>query len=346
MGSPGYFFQPFEICHRSGSRGKSYHYTKIKKHGNSQGHAKFPISLSIDEQYLTFSITSWISDSGKKDQIATNFRSGTLFSIPLLGKGEVKDLVELFHLSEENGVFEVLDGIAAQNFIRKESDYVSYSSVLDNPANHAKAPGSGSKKQIYIREILLDFLFDFKHSDLFIDLSNYHSLVHFFQEHQFLACLLAKYEFYYYRELRIGALPTFNRALIEKDYPNLTNQIKSRYRDAAKLWLSWIRKEKSEQIISPDNKWYIDIEGEHHMVYFDNNNKRWPKNKEAPDFLKKEAEDSIEWLLKRYHLLGAFRLQFFLIFSKTSRLVILGVMGILALLCWNLSAYTLSLIHI
>lgn len=100
----------------------------------------------------------------------------------------------------------------------------------------------------FLRKLLLDFMFDLVHSDIFQSSSHYNEMLSGFESDNLFSALLHKCEYYYYRGLTLDALESIERSPHDEQV-NKKKQVKMLYAtqllDAEKKWV--------EDIMSPSS---------------------------------------------------------------------------------------------
>ena len=104
-------------------------------------------------------------------------------------------------------------------------------------------------------------------------------------------------------------------------------EIKEKFEDklsfAVTDWLNTI-KEDNGKYINEKSFWFDDVEKEHNKIYSNKTfeYKQLKVYKKYTEKLRKEAESSVQWLLKRYNIGDATLLQFKFVFSRIERILI------------------------
>ncbi|MEZ4965890.1 MAG: hypothetical protein R2791_11670 [Saprospiraceae bacterium] len=154
---------------------------------------------------------------------------------------------------------------------------------------------------------ILDFLFDIRHSNLFISHPRFENLIGFLISVPVIKGIWYKYGYLYaFHEYSLG---------VEGSQVERNRLIKDNLQENGKTWLFLLRSKDMEPYINTNKHWFDGVEIEHDKIY---------KNSKS-DYLRIEAEDSVQWSLGRYDLIGTYRLQFTRVFSSLSRWLILGV---------------------
>lgn len=96
----------------------------------------------------------------------------------------------------------------------------------------------------FLRKLLLDFMFDLKHSTVFCTSPNYDGMFNGLMSNYYFSALMHKCEFYYYRELTIRAV---EENLVKKTDDQLVLLYAKELFDAEELWAADIRNPLSDK---------------------------------------------------------------------------------------------------
>lgn len=129
---------------------------------------------------------------------------------------------------------------------------VSYSTLWlmdlykDNRFNLYDETSNGSNHQVtkFLRKLLLDFMFDLKHSNVFCTTPNYDRMYSGLMSNYYFSALMHKCEFYYYRELTICAV---EENLVKKTDDQLMLLYAKELFKAEELWAADIRNPLSDK---------------------------------------------------------------------------------------------------
>ncbi len=194
--------------------------------------------------------------------------------------------------------------------------------------NKEKEDEKNVGEKLSYKKLLLDFLFDVYHSDVFENDPAFTQIKQHLDEIPFIQAIKRKAEFYYQVENnKIGEnLITFDSS--NSHYiDNLIN--------AQKNWLEILQEEGVHKIINNENKWFDDVETEVKNVFdeqlvrdeFKDNKKNKNHNstdgneaknhdleknkklwKEHKDFLIAQKTYTVKWFIKRNNIIDAWRL--------------------------------------
>jgi|GEM_PF-2462130 len=158
----------------------------------------------------------------------------------------------------------------------------------------------------FIRKIILDFLFDLKHTRVFQTSPYYEYIYSFMHEHYFLGSLLKKADFYYYRELLANRL---NRpdARLEAFYGDHLLKAEAE-------WTEAIRSPVSDEVYSASGGWFDAPEEEMNKIYMvdrrDKESAIYNELLNDSSLLKVSYLLSSKWYMRRYALPNLFRILF------------------------------------
>lgn len=184
--------------------------------------------------------------------------------------------------------------------------YGNYSKFITDDENRVIVP---------FRKLILDFLFDLEHSEIFKASPFYEEMEVHLRENFVFRAIAAKCAYYYNRIKYVSLSHTPDTALI------YAGNLKDRETD----WLNIIRSEEAIDVFSR-GKWFGTVEEEYKAVLFKSKHsqieeKKWGKIFKRTEWLEElasrnEIEDkenikiikeSARWFLKRYNILHAFR---------------------------------------
>jgi len=147
------------------------------------------------------------------------------------------------------------------------------------------------------KNVLLDFLFDLKHSNVFDNDPSFNKVKHLIKESFFLQAIAKKVNYYYHTEN--------NNEIITFNIKN--NKYKDRLISAQKKWLDLIDNEESPKIINKKNNWFNDVEKEVNDTF-----KKTIKNGESNENFKEYEQTLFEnklkfskWFIQRNNILKA-----------------------------------------
>ena len=112
----------------------------------------------------------------------------------------------------------------------------------------------------FLRKLLLDFMFDLKHSDIFQNSANYQQMYSGLMSDFFFSALMHKCEYYYYRKLTKQAIEKAGK----KDRDRITELYASELNKAETQWINDImslQAEKHFEHHNRANKWYQELFG-------------------------------------------------------------------------------------
>lgn len=101
----------------------------------------------------------------------------------------------------------------------------------------------------FLRKLLLDFMFDLKHSDIFQNSANYHQMYSGLMSDFFFSALMHKCEYYYYRKLTRQAVDAIEKEEVDKEKRKkaITTLYASEFVKAEDLWIKDIMNPLAEK---------------------------------------------------------------------------------------------------
>lgn len=275
----GTFFIPSESYGLTNNSQIFYYLPYREKNGNYP----FFIAFSEDKVNLYFAgEVEYKKTINNKEEKAKEYISATLIlSLRLYNDKQTKkelgeSLVNVFDLtypSFSDYTLSVEKNPSSDNLGYKEDK------VLDEFSLKPQ-----SKEKAALSNILLDFLYDVKHSFVFNESSQYGKIKHLLKESEFLQAIASKAEFYFHFS-KLG--DKLSEIEIEQTKSSFTH------------WLELLREHNIHKTIKPKNKWFKDVETEMH--------KALDKSKKINDQLNKylgEQNHAIIWSRKKIKLLN------------------------------------------
>ena len=154
-----------------------------------------------------------------------------------------------------------------------KTDAVSYSTLwlMDLYDNNGKLCLNNNKNALidkFLRKLLLDFMFDLKHSDVFQTSVNYDRMYSGLMSDYYFSALMHKCEYYYYRDLTTQAIKTFEekKALIKQS--NKSVEYKKRILDKEEKQIIVLY---GKELCKTEEQWADDIRNPMSEKYFGHN---------------------------------------------------------------------------
>ena len=296
-----------------------FRYTKVQAENTRP---TYPIYLSFKPASIDFYFHGYF----KSNEETFEFIETNILSLPLYNQGTII-----------NELSKALKSVYREEFPKENSfkvegktngarnKYPAYSKLsVFNP--------DASEKEIQhlnLRVLLLDFLFDLQHTDLFKASPYYDKVNQLLRGNLFFEALAAKAKFYYYIENTDkkgnGKLP-FGF--------NCNNNFNNEYRKAREKWVEIIQNPGSDKVIdgkakrNKSNDWFENIEVELLQIL----QLELKKGKKKSAFKTENKKISI-WFVERYNLIKAFLsildLNFFIGF------LVLSLLGSIAFYCFK-----------
>ena len=278
-----------------------------------------PILLALNAESIRFyfigirQLADGKIESNNSERLDYYYCSSLLFELNFLDRLSSDDVDSLlkfgiFHKEEENfspildkEIYSLKyggDDIECYRSLKEFSEYKK----INIESKVGKGP-DGNKfnysTEVFLPDLLLDFLFDFLHSNVFHSNKHYNSLRGKILATPALKAILAKLEFQYYQKKVIISNPDSGTKIINS---NILDDTKS----AANNWLDvlLIEDKQFNQLMHPENSWFKTLEEEHRKVY-----KNQKLNSEYNIHLRYLSSDSIFWWLRRYAIKDAILLQ-------------------------------------
>lgn len=325
-------------------------YEKVAHKGGVQFSIDYPISLVLREGRIAFYFHGYRyfgderkrtenNQSAKEDKGERHYGVSRIFELSFSEGSGIETEETLRRMARPAGAYEH-EGLI---------DTGIYDKQIYSPFPKNILPGGErfENNKLYGFELFLDFLYDFFHTNAFVSHPAYRPLRRMLLDHPFIRAIILKVQFYYY----LKRLKEISRESAQQEKDKLGKD----FENAAKKWLTFLRSEDGNEIVKPENHWFDGVEAEHMNIYEktkDLNRTRiessYPKENRLRKkisgnrlrFLRKEAEESIEWLLSRYNISAAFRLQFGWIFSRSSNWAV-GVFMVIVLMVffWSVAQF-------
>ena len=269
---------------------------------------KYPVVLVFNKERIDFYFSGLIkTDTNESDY--PEFIETLLFSLNLhKGKENVSKLndslrdlfVQKFPVVKD---YVIYNGSNAKNSHEKHKTYAELKQLP--PLDKKSEKGSFGEKLPY-RVLLLDFLFDVYHSDVFDNCPGFILIKQHLDEIPFIQAIKRKAEFYYQVENnRSNPIATFDTC-------------KSLYIDklvaAETSWLEILQAEDAHKIINPNNKWFSDVETEVSQILKENvaykirEYNKQGQSKDSHKFIQRPFRvSSFEWFIKRNNFIEAWK---------------------------------------
>ena len=335
----GYFFEP--VANEWGGGPKAYFYNKaVRKNPLPNEINFFPISVVLTRYNIQFYFHGYRLNevSANKDEAANKsishssirtkkeidknlpltdiyYSSSQIFQLPIseFTQDELTDELKRFRPKDESNN---LDPLLDERLYEKVEGVFSYKKLEEFEIISEKFPNG-----IFLPELILDFLFDFLHSEVFRTNPHYTILKEYMLKNPMMKIILQKLEYQFSVEKLKTLIVEKNNSLEIEDISegkqkNQVKRLESFEKNAVEATDHWVNLilEDSGKIIRADNFWFQDIESEHKNVY--KKKSKEFNSKKLSEKVKKKAEDSVQWLLDRYDIIEAFRLQFKYLYTK------------------------------
>jgi hypothetical protein len=300
-----------------------FRYIPIIRSKRKGGESDYPIYMTISSSSINFFIQERLNQE-------STYKHTELFHLPLSTNLRSRD--NLKNLLKEFFNKPVQEVKFSSYTCRKNLDPPTYAD-LDFPevivvSNHWNI--NSETFFITYRQLILDFLFDLEHSQVFINSPYYEKAEESLRQDLFFSSLASKYDFYYKKELLKKGKEAYQKDEVmrikEVEDGKMTNEnlkkwqsnrqsvIKKLYDDyilARNQWLEIICSPGMDKIINPVNNWFTTIEKEHRNIYFKDNipeNSKFIKNISTTNESKIIWKNSSKWFLRRYDFISAARL--------------------------------------
>lgn len=291
--------------------------------------ARFPIYVTLSRENIDFSV-HYFRDEEENHSPA--HLHTTFLSLPLMMHAEKIDrlvytLGEVYdtpypprsasHSSNWDYLYDLVNQLkeGAESILDRvevilPSEVLSYSEldafgVYDADGNMVNDE-RGKAKVSFIRKIILDFLFDLKHTHVFQTSRYYHSIYDYLLGHYFLDSLLKKADFYYYRHLLTQC---FNRREPAREEFYAEQLLR-----AEAEWTEAIRNPASDEVFSASGGWFDSPEEEMNKIYLAAGRSKestlYSERLEDTSLLKASYLMSSKWYMRRYALPNLFRILF------------------------------------
>ncbi|MCB9826677.1 hypothetical protein H6804_00150, partial [Candidatus Nomurabacteria bacterium] len=296
----GRFFKPYSAYKDNHSL--ACYYTRIYRERN--GEKEYPLSITISDSSLSiywhgYQRRSNNDASGKMKSLNEDYGVHQIFSIDFndLHKDAFekwlsgKKLIPADFIDKHTYVIQEWDQTLPPTY----SDIFLYGLFTDTDA------------QLVFKKFILDLYFDIKYSNLFIFHPRFESMIGFLMSIPLSKGIWLKAEYLW--------LVNESNNLQRKEGDNHVERAKfsgDKMEESGKKWLAFLRSQEGELATAVDSGWFEGVEKEHKIAY----------QVSDSTYLRKEAEDSVQWLLDRYDIYRAYRFQFFKVFSLSSLFLI------------------------
>lgn len=208
------------------------------------------------------------------------------------------------------------------NFDKVPGTYANLKLPENGSNKVSESYNHNEKYAVTYRELILDFLFDLEHSQVFKNSPHYEKMEQSLREDLFFSALAAKYDFYYKRKILRVELDTG-----KLDKANVIKTLYDDYYVAHNQWLDILCLPQMVRIINEKNNWFEEIEKEQKNVLFPNDDpvKQIRKNnlcysvksdyKESslksvfnPEDFQDNLQNSTKWFLRRYDFFSSIRI--------------------------------------
>lgn len=314
----GHYFLPYSEFRDKDNDSLACYYTRVYRKDNP---SEYPISVVLNSD----SFTIYWHGTQKRDQSGSflDYSVSKIFSFTF-----ARALQESYEqwITETDLLRRIPSGSLGHYDILLVDENLTFSNTFvypkftDSPEPVIKA--GEEKFKISLQEFFLDLLFDLYHSNVFQSHPKYFDLVDFINSVPISKAILLKAKFYWARAeyIRLNNIHKNDESKLQKEQVEFNQERLENYRSA---WLKFIRSASGESTIEL-NPWFLGIEYEHELSYDETD----IVNTKAT--LKKEAEDSMQWMIKRYNLLESFGFQFKKIYDKWNRSIMLfGSVGLI-----------------
>ncbi len=315
--SAGYFFRPED---NQPYQDFSWIYHRVCICNNNERPDDYPISVVLSADKIEFLFHGFREDNrvqlknysdAQKSAPLTGYVSGRMFSLPL-NKNSADGLEEFlsgFNIlkSDDPELRDYNPLVNAGVYTEKEHSFFMYKKETLYLDSYFEAAGQffrqnkTPQKGIYSPVLVLDFLFDFFHSNTFGSSPYYDSLKHLILSHRLLGAIVFKLNHLFFCYCNTAVLAQKKKSLTPVDFEleYLANQGAKSTRD----WLFLLLQPGNEKVISLENNWFNDIETEVINVL-----KNIPKNVKSK-VLPELKEKIVQWRQNRYDLLRSTALQ-------------------------------------
>ncbi len=276
----------------------------------------YPIYISLKSHSIDFYFHGYLFRKLEKNEFATEFIETKLFSIPL---STHETIVNELNKSLEN-IFDAqfpflpnyslnknFEESAKDCFVLNNSKIPAYTTLpdfrinsqeIENVKNQKQNDGKSKnyyEKKLLLRQLLLDFIFDIQHSEIFRACPYFNNAHQFLKENLFFEAISAKANFYYW----------LDKCKINKEQAVLLELSKNELKKAKNRWTEIIQKPNADKSIkqTKNNYWFKDIESELNNVF--------DKSKNVLEVDKTDIatrKESANWFIDRYNILLAHKL--------------------------------------
>lgn len=270
-----------------------YCYKKIARKTKPEKETDYPIYVTIGADSVFFQCSAYHDGSSQKLE---HYGAGKIqeFSFTL----EFQNSISLWLSNQEEIAPSFID---PKLYHRYENDEdICFSNLKKLPL-----PARSDSEQVLLthRELVLDFLFDLFHSNVFNGNPAVRRLRAALQINPLSRAILAKADFYFYEKSYLANI----RPMPWSENQHKKDWLADRFFESARKWLGCLRLKEVENEISLDMsnnlRWFEDIESEHKNIYvfLRSHNQKGEQENE----IKEEYSESSRWLAGRYKFFSA-----------------------------------------
>jgi len=306
---------------------------RIKKLSPGEADVIYPVYLEMGRNSINF----YYHQGNYQDNGSTtreSHRNVRILHLPLSINLNIKDTLSAILSS---GVYQTYYEIGSEYEVLYDDDYIAYWNLeVFNPGDYKKNLDS-SKRKLSFRKLLLDFLFDLEHSQVFYNNPIIEEVEIRLKENFLFNALAAKASYYWLREQY--QKNRFNKKLALHYGRELAA--------AEQQWIDIMQDARAVSVFSNASDWFIpDVEVELERVLFPKdgfNRNRWRKLLEKDDAKNFTSENirllrrSAQYFSRRYNIFDALRTIWL---SKPNRFLFFLIVGIPASIyfAWDLSS--------
>ena len=226
---------------------------KLKEGSNDSNDIHYPVYVVINR----FSIDFFYH--GKDSSKAENHVNTKILHLPISLNLNVKDYLSDKLIGSYNRSYNIHDDY----YHNVEDDKLAYWN-LDFFCDDKKTHYKDKKSYIFLRKLILDFIYDLAHSSVFKNSPNYEKVETRLRENYIFAAISIKAEYYYNREL----YERENIVKLNKETDAIDIYLDNLDNSETK-WINVIDTDKSFELSNDSNGWFKTAEKELCLVLFD-----------------------------------------------------------------------------
>lgn len=318
-----------------------FNYTALKLEGVTKYCPEFPVYLNITDTDVTFFFH--YSDDGVGEH--ANHINVPILSLPLVPTGAGNTLQDVLE-----GIYDVpfhfpSYGNDGQSLISES--FKRYYSIKNDTKKDAVPSYSvlnvfnmsfEDENRCFLRCLLLDFLYDLEHSEVFMNSEHYEFMYSSLHDDFYCHSIASKAEFYYQR--RMTSLWPEDKSRQDSIDDSMLEHLGDYLIDAERRWVECISTPGAEGVLYHGSlSWFSDIEAEMDAIY-DSSERTDSIVKKIGDMQKRKslfgrmshtAQRASDWYIDRYNFMGTLKIWYGGRYLQCARVMVMAVLAIITL---------------